>query len=92
MSESTKAQLFVKNMNWMINSGDEAEAMKTKDLAETLCELDHNHVSSLESAIFGEAFFRLQHPFTWRLRHWCSKIGTKYHTWKYFRSIKCQRR
>jgi len=85
MNEPSKSQMFVKNMEWMCNSGDEAESMKTKELLECLCELDKNHISSLESAICGEVVFRLLHPFTWRLRRRWSKISAKYHAWKYLR-------
>jgi hypothetical protein len=86
--EPTKNQRFVKNLMWMVNSGDEAEAMSTTDLIEALCHLDHNHISSLESAIFGEVVFRMKYPVTWRLRkHW-SKWSAKYHAWKYCRKRK----
>ena len=88
MSEPTKAQKFVKNMMWMMHSGQEAESMSRDELIESLCELDHYHCSSLESAIFGESVYRIRHPFTWRLRRLWSKITTKYETWKYLRRIK----
>jgi hypothetical protein len=91
MKEPTKAQLFVKNMMWMINSGEEAEAMSNKELAEALCEcglVGQEHVSSLESAVVGEVLARLQHPYTWRLRRCWSKLDAKYHAWKYLRRKK----
>lgn len=88
MSEPSKAQKFVRNMRWMINSGDEAEAMSTPDLLESLCQLDHNHFSSLESAIYGEVVYRLSHPFTWRLRRRWSKISARYSAWQYCRRKK----
>lgn len=85
MSEPTKAQKFVRDMNWMIASGREVEAMDRIELVESLCELDHYHISSLESAIFGESVFRLQHPMTWRLRRVWQKIDARYSAWKYLR-------
>lgn len=89
MSEPTKEQLFVKNMQWMINSGEEAESMSTPELLEALCELDGGrHVSSLESAIVGEVVYRLQHPNTWRIRRWCFNLKCRYDAWKYCRRNK----
>jgi hypothetical protein len=88
MSEPTKVQKFVKNMMWMINSGDEAESMSTNDLIEAICNLDHYHCSSLESAIFGEVVFRMRHPFTWKLRAKWSKLVNRYEAWKYCRRTK----
>ena len=84
-NEPTKYQKFYKNMMWMLNSGEEAEAMTTPELIESLCELDHNHVSSLESAIFGEVVFRLNHPNTWRIIRAWNRIVAKYQAWKYCR-------
>ncbi len=88
MSEPTKAQKFVRNMMWMINSGEEAEAMSNKELAEALCDcglIGHEHISSLESAVVGEVLERLKHPYTWRFRRRWSKLNAKYQAWKYLR-------
>lgn len=90
--EPTKAQLFYKNMMWMINSGEEAEAMSTKELVTAFCDMPaigQEHVSSLESAITGEVIYRLQHPLTWKLRRWLwDLIGSRVSAWNYRRKIK----
>lgn len=88
MNEPTKEQKFVRNMMWMVESGDEAQAMTKHELIEAICNLDHYHCSSLESAVFGEVVFRLSHPVTWRLRAKLDKIKAKYDAWKYLRNSK----
>ena len=84
----TKAQELVKNMQWMINSSDEVEAMTKTELIGSLCEFDTYHVSSFESWVFSEVVFRMSYPCTWRIRRWWMKVDAKYQTCKYFRRMK----
>lgn len=88
MNEPSKDQRFVQNMNWMMSSANEVESMTGDELAESLCELDHYHMSSLESWLFSEVVFRLQHPFTWRVRRIGQKINARYSAWQYLRRRK----
>jgi hypothetical protein len=88
MIDSEKALRFMRNMNWMISSGAEAEAMNRAELVDSLCEMDRFHISSLESAILSEAVFRIQHPMTWRLRRVWQRIEARYSVWKYLRRKK----
>jgi endonuclease III-like uncharacterized protein len=89
MSDTERNKRLVQCLRWMINSGDEAESMSNKELAEVLCEcpgVGQEHVSSLESAVIGEVLERLQHPYTWRLRRRWSKINARFQAWRYWRN------
>lgn len=76
MSEPTKEQRAVRNLQWMADSMDVAEQMTTPELVTAVAELrleGGEHVSSLRSAVKGEALHRLQHPFTWWIRRWWNR-------------------
>lgn len=64
-------------LNGIHNSVTKADRMSTDQLATAVSELKlegGEHISSLESAVKGEAIHRLNHPLTWRLRRWFNQI------------------